>query len=305
MTTDNRRHLRPIEDLACGATAGGLARLVVAPFDVLKIRYQVQVETKGLYCYNSLPSAVRNMLRHEGVTAFWKGNCAALLMVVPYASLQFAAFYQLKQAAVIRLAEPYQSLTLGAMACMFATACTYPLDLLRTRFAAQVESRTYTSLYQAIGTIYAREGFPGFFAGIRPTLVEIVPYMSLQFATYEAAKRKVLQSRRSETLAPLHSMAIGAVTGTTSKLITLPLDNAKKRMQVQGQFWFSQEALTDPSKLRYSGTLDVLRKVFHTEGFKGLYRGVSPSLIKAAPNSAVTFAAYEYAKSFLLARRPQ
>lgn len=279
--------------------------MVVAPFDVLKIRYQVQTETNGLYSYSNLPTAVRHIVRDEGITAFWKGNNAALLMVVPYASLQFAVFYQLQLANVIRLAEPYKSLTLGAISCMFATACTYPLDLLRTRFAAQSEPKLYTSFRHAISTIYAREGLAGFFAGMRPTLVEIVPYMSIQFAMYETSKRRVMQRQHLTQLGPLHSLAIGAVTGTCSKLLTLPLDSAKKRLQVQAQFLTHCDRKIDRSKLRYRGLIDVLRKVFRNEGLKGLYRGVSPSLIKAAPNSAVTFAAYEYSKNILLSAENQ
>ena len=37
----------------------------------------------------------------------------------------------------------------------------------------------------------------------------------------------------------------------------------------------------------------VLRVIYAREGVRGLYKGAAPSVLKAAPSAAVTFAAYD------------
>lgn len=287
--TSSSQKLSPSRDLLAGAIAGTSSRLVIAPLDVLKIRFQVQSATRGLYQYTHMSSALRSIVSTEGARALWKGNTSAMLMVTPYASLQLAVFYQLRQAEIITR-EPWSSLSIGAVSAMLATVCTYPLDLLRTRFAAQSEPRHYLNLRHATQLIYARDGMRGFYAGLQPTLLEIVPYISLHFALYEAGKSAVLRSQKRDHLRVHESLALGAASGTSSKLLTLPLDNAKKLMQVERQF--SGVGI-------YRGIAHVLYTVWQREGMRGLFRGVAPSLVKAAPNSALTFSVYEAAKRFL------
>lgn len=288
-------NLTAFQDLLCGAVAGTTARLVVAPLDVLKIRFQIQSHTHGLYRYTTMMSALRNIVATEGPHALWKGNVPALLMVAPYASFQMATFYQLKQSQYISLPDPYASLVMGAMSASVATLCTYPLDLLRTRFAAQGEPKRYPTLRTALRAIYCQNGLRAFYAGLQPTLVEIIPFIAVHFALYESLKRRYMTAFNTQQLQPHESMAVGALSGTASKFMTLPLDNAKKLMQVEGQF-----DLSPSSTSRYRGVTHVLQNVWRRDGLRGWFRGTAPSLAKAAPNSAITFAVYEACTRYFL-----
>lgn len=44
----------------------------------------------------------------------------------------------------------------------------------------------------------------------------------------------------------------------------------------------------------YQNMWDGLRRILQSEGWAGLYKGIVPSTVKAAPAGAVTFVAYEY-----------
>lgn len=49
----------------------------------------------------------------------------------------------------------------------------------------------------------------------------------------------------------------------------------------------------------YKNMFDALRKILQAEGWHGLYKGIVPSTVKAAPAGAVTFVAYEFASDWL------
>lgn len=49
----------------------------------------------------------------------------------------------------------------------------------------------------------------------------------------------------------------------------------------------------------YRNMLDGLRQILISEGWHGLYKGIVPSTVKAAPAGAVTFVAYEFTSDWL------
>ncbi|MCJ1386514.1 mitochondrial thiamine pyrophosphate transporter [Xylographa soralifera] len=178
----------------------------------------------------------------------------------------------------------------GAFAGVVATSATYPLDLLRTRFAAQGTSKIYGSILSSVRSIYLTEGLPGFFRGLGAGVAQIVPYMGLFFSTYETLRPLV-----AELDLPFGSgdAAAGVLASVTAKTGVFPLDLIRKRIQVQG-----------PARKRFAGgliplygkgVLRVGKEIVGKEGWRGLYRGLAVGLIKAAPASAVTMWTYERA----------
>lgn len=174
---------------------------------------------------------------------------------------------------------------------------TYPLDLLRTRFAAQGTERVYRGLLCAVGAIYKDEGPRGFFRGVSPTLAQIVPYMGIFFVTYETLKVRMAEMQLPWGTGDATAGVVGSVIAKTA---VFPLDLVRKRIQVQG-----------PTRTRYvygdipeyKTTLGALRSIVMREGFRGLYKGLPISLIKAAPGSAVTIWTYERALTFMMRSR--
>lgn len=49
----------------------------------------------------------------------------------------------------------------------------------------------------------------------------------------------------------------------------------------------------------YRNMFDALQRILQLEGWAGLYKGIVPSTVKAAPAGAVTFVAYEYTSDWL------
>lgn len=279
---------------------------IIAPLDVVKIRLQLQSHSlsdpvthpyaRGGPIYKGTIPTIRAILATEGITGLWKGNVPAELMYISYSAIQFTTYRSTTQllrrltGPEHRLPSAAESFIAGAAAGAAGTAATYPLDLLRTRFAAQgSDDRVYTSLRKAVVTIQRDEGTQGFFRGLTPALGQIVPFMGMFFAVYETLRLPL-----ADLDLPLGGgeAVAGIAASVLAKTSVFPLDTVRKRIQVQGptRSRYVHKNIPDYGKL---GTIGTLRVIARTEGMRGLYRGLTVSLLKAAPASAVTIWTYE------------
>ena len=85
-----------IKSVAAGGIAGVCAKSVVAPFDRVKIIFQV-IPGKT-FTFRGALRHTKRLARAEGVASLWRGNSATILRVFPYAGIQFASFSQYKKA---------------------------------------------------------------------------------------------------------------------------------------------------------------------------------------------------------------
>jgi solute carrier family 25 thiamine pyrophosphate transporter 19 len=284
---------------------------VIAPLDVIKIRLQLQIHSLSDPLsirnvngptYKGTLGTLKQILREEGLTGLWKGNIPAELMYLTYGGAQFSAYTYMSH-MLETIPPPYSlpnsvvNFVSGAAAGAAATTATYPLDLLRTRFAAQGTDRVYTSLIASIKHIAQHEGPTGFFRGLGAGVSQIVPYMGLFFASYESLKPMTAAS--SITLPFGSSDAIaGVIASVLSKTAVYPLDTTRKRLQVQGPTRARYIHRNIPT---YTGVLSTIAHIWKHEGRRGMYRGLTVSLLKAAPASAVTMWTYERAMGMMLA----
>ncbi|XP_028757886.1 nicotinamide adenine dinucleotide transporter 2, mitochondrial [Neltuma alba] len=84
----------------------------------------------------------------------------------------------------------------------------------------------------------------------------------------------------------------GASAGAIAATFVCPLDVIKTRLQVHGL----------PPGQTGSVIITSLQNIARTEGFRGLYRGLSPTILALLPNWAVYFTVYEQLKGLLRSR---
>lgn len=213
----------------------------------------------------------------------------AELLYVTYGAIQFSV-YRLSSQTLnpLNLPTSIETFLCGAIAGGSAITVTYPLDLLRTRFAAQGSDRVYTNLRRSIKDIARQEGTKGFFRGVGAGVAQVLPHMGLFFSSYEAFRGPLatlsLPFGSSDATA-------GILAGVVAKTGVFPLDVIRKRLQVQG-----------PMRHRYSGgkipqygksLSGIAMAIVKREGWQGLYRGLFIGLLKSAPASAITMWTYE------------
>ncbi|XP_004615775.1 mitochondrial thiamine pyrophosphate carrier [Sorex araneus] len=286
---------------AAGSMAGLITRALISPMDVIKIRFQLQVERLSprdpRAKYHGILQAARQILREEGPRAFWKGHVPAQLLSVGYGGVQFMSFETLTELVQKRGGELNPSkfsvhFLCGGLSACVATLAVQPVDVLRTRLAAQGEPKVYRTLLDAVVTMYRTEGPLVFYRGLQPTLLAIFPYAGFQFSFYSSLKQAYewLLPRDSSN-GNLKNLICGSGAGVISKTLTYPLDLFKKRLQVRG---FEHARTNFGQVRRYTGLRDCARQVLREEGPRGFFKGLSPSLLKAAMSTGFVFFWYEF-----------
>jgi solute carrier family 25 (mitochondrial thiamine pyrophosphate transporter), member 19 len=89
----------------------------------------------------------------------------------------------------------------------------------------------------------------------------------------------------------------GMAASVVAKTGSFPFDLVRKRIQVQGP---TRTHYVHKNIPEYQGMIQTMQAILAREGFRGLYRGLTVSLFKAAPASAVTMWTYERALRFYM-----
>jgi solute carrier family 25 iron transporter 28/37 len=83
--------------------------------------------------------------------------------------------------------------------------------------------------------VLSEEGFGAFYASYRTTVLMNAPFTAVHFATYEAAKKGLMEispESASDERLVVHATA-GAAAGALAAAVTTPLDVVKTQLQCQ------------------------------------------------------------------------
>ena len=281
--------------IVAGAFAGAVARIFVAPLDVIKIRLQIQKENYSLTNakYKGAVSAMATIAREEGIRkGLWAGTLPALCLWIPYTGIQFGMLNLLSSSSSSSSSNNNNNnnnnnFLFGAVAGATATIATYPFDIIRTQLASQGIPKTYNGVFDAFYGLLRRRKL---YAGLGITLIEIVPATSVQFGVYGYLDKKMNSDKNSK-----NHFAKGFIAGSCARVAIHPLDVMKKRLQVVGLKRAASYGAAETAHKAFPLVVSILK----TEGPRGFYKGLVPALCKSAPSSAITFGVYEFAIRFL------
>ncbi|XP_010249330.1 PREDICTED: calcium-binding mitochondrial carrier protein SCaMC-1-like [Nelumbo nucifera] len=181
--------------LVAGGIAGAVAQTAIYPMDLVKTRLQTYACEGGKV--PKLRALTKDIWIQEGPRAFYRGVVPSLLGIIPYAGIDLAAYETLKDMSrtyVLHDNEPGPLVQLGCgtISGALGATCVYPLQVIRTRMQAQ---RYATAAYKGMSDVFWRtfkhEGFRGFYKGIFPNLLKVVPSASITYLVYETMKKSL------------------------------------------------------------------------------------------------------------------
>ncbi|MEW5301197.1 MAG: hypothetical protein WDW36_004071 [Sanguina aurantia] len=207
------------------------------------------------------------------------------------------------------------------LAKIFAASCaeaiTFPIDTVKTRLQLQgevhgmgkggaiVSGPRKGALGMAL-QILGREGVHGFYSGLSAGVVRHVLYTGTRLTVYENLRSTVPHLLKREggpeqstsssegtsaggggsSSSPVSSgsgslgskLLMGLTAGALGQLVAIPADVIKVRLQADGR----QVASGGQGAPRYTGALHALRTIVAQEGVRGLWRGTTPAVQRAA-----------------------
>ncbi|GAA5896302.1 Rim2p [Sporobolomyces salmoneus] len=357
----------PAVHLLAGGLGGMCGSVVTAPFDVVKTRlqsdmFQQQRSTKVsatsrsgiralLYNFVDTGIILKEVYKHEGPTALFKGLGPTLAGVVPGRSINFFVygngkhlyaewFNDGKENTAVHLAS-------AASAGIVTAAATNPIWVIKTVMQLQQQERSHSpsssrpspttssstipsssrsrplpaapphsapsphfshsfrsisspplplasppprpTSYSTAIHIYRTEGIRGFYKGLSASLLGVTEG-TIQWSLYEqfkriAAKTSPRTTGGNEPVTEGWRVSVAAgMAKLVATVITYPHEVIRTRLRQP------PPASGSP---KYTSLVQSFKLVLREEGWKALYGGMSPHLLRVVPNAVTMFWVYE------------
>lgn len=266
-----------------GAGGGIFASATLQPLEVVKTRIQT-----GQCGDATLGQAAVQILKHEGVLAFYRGLAAKCYET---GLKNFVYFYLYD--ALLRETKHYGfsigttlNLVLGFVAGVGTTSSTMPLEVLSTRL--QAGTMQDEGLSAMTRRILKEEGLAGLFKGYWFNVILCIN-PAIQNTVFDQVKAATLNAKSGgdravkAVLSPLEAFLLGALAKAVATVITYPLVRLKTILQAgrQEDGGSSPTSPTSPYSLAEdSSALARLARV---------YRGLGTALLKTVLQAALLY----------------
>ncbi|KAK7358984.1 hypothetical protein VNO77_00927 [Canavalia gladiata] len=194
------------ERFVAGAAAGITATLLCLPMDTIRT---VMVAPGG-EALGGVIGAFRHMIKTEGFFSLYKGLVPSIISMAPSGAVYYGVYDILKSAylhspegmkRIQHLKEetqelnaleqlelgPIRTLLYGAIAGCCSEAATYPFEVVRRQLQMQVRATRLNALATCV-KIVEQGGVPALYAGLIPSLLQVLPSAAISYFVYECMK---------------------------------------------------------------------------------------------------------------------
>jgi len=273
-------------NLASGGSAGFCEICIMHPLDVVKTRLQLQKSggnPADPRYYTSIVDCFRKTAANEGVTALYKGVLPPVLAETPKRALKFLMFNVYKDAIGTDSVYAYTLAGLGSG--VTEAVLINPFEVVKVAQQSNTSKHSVSpGPYQVLRKIIADEGLMGLNKGMSATIGRNGVYNMVYFGLYNSMNKYVLPTREEKWQQMLQKFFVGFGAGTLGSILNIPFDVAKSRIQ---------GPQPDPSNPRYKGTAKVIGMIYKEEGFRALYKGLLPKVLRLGPGGGIMMIVYE------------
>ncbi|KAF8852089.1 calcium dependent mitochondrial carrier protein [Acephala macrosclerotiorum] len=308
---------------AAGAVAGIVSRTSTAPLDRLKVylianvdnpKASVDAVKKGdavaavRHIGQPLINASKDLWRNGGLRNLFAGNGLNVMKVMPESAIKFGSYEAAKRALAQfeghgdpTQINPYSKFVAGGCGGVISQLFVYPMDTLKFRMQCETVAgglRGNELIIQTAKKMYQQGAIKTSYRGLTMGLVGMFPYSAIDLGTFEFLKARVAKYNakvmgcHEEDAMPgnFATGAIGAFSGAFGATLVYPINLLRTRLQAQGT------VLHPPT---YTGIWDVAQRTVKNEGFRGLFKGITPNLLKVIPAVSITYMVYENSKKVM------
>ncbi|XP_075392845.1 calcium-independent mitochondrial carrier protein SCaMC-3L-like [Tenrec ecaudatus] len=275
--------------LLSGAVAGTVSRTSTAPLDRTRVHMQVYSSKKHLM---NLLGGLRSLIQEGGFRSLWRGNGINVLKIAPEYGIKFLVFEEVGSDRFHfgESSNPIfqEDVLAGSLAVAVSQTLINPLEVLKIRLTLG-RTGQYDGLGDCVGQILRREGPAAFYRGYAPNMLGIIPYAFTDLAVNKMMNNIRVKSRGDNEE---HSQAYNIYTQTVStvcgQMASYPLTLLRTKLQAKDTFEGSKPTMRA-----------IFRDIVAEQGWPGLFRGLTPTLLKVIPAVAISCTVYTTMKSTL------
>ncbi|KAJ7956813.1 Mitochondrial carrier protein [Quillaja saponaria] len=194
------------ERFVAGAAAGITATMLCLPMDTIRT---IMVAPGG-EALGGIIGAFRHMIHTEGFFSLYKGLVPSVVSMAPSGAVFYGVYDILKSAylhspdgrkRIKHMKEEagelnaldqlelgtLRTLLYGAIAGVCAEAATYPFEVVRRQLQMQVKATRLNAMATCV-KIVEQGGVPALYAGLIPSLLQVLPSAAISYFVYEFMK---------------------------------------------------------------------------------------------------------------------
>jgi solute carrier family 25 (mitochondrial uncoupling protein), member 8/9 len=277
----------------CGGAAACWAEVCTIPLDTIKVRLQIQGQTKK---YSGMLNCLTTVVAEEGPTALWKGLVPGLLRQSIFATLRIGLYEHVRNFYHPQGGDPplYKKIAAGLTTGVIGISIASPTDLVKVRLQAEGRlppgtPRRYNGTIDAFSKILKQEGLFGFWKGVGPNMVRNSIINAAELASYDQAKQAALAHGLPDNIGT--HLLCGTTAGFVATCAGSPADVIKTRVM-------NQKVAADGTK-EYRSGFHALAKIVRDEGPMALYKGFWPNFARIGTWNIVMFLTFEQLKARL------
>ncbi|KAJ7295652.1 hypothetical protein O6H91_14G053300 [Diphasiastrum complanatum] len=206
-----------------------------------------------------------------------------------------------------------KDLAAGTLAGAAQLLVGHPFDTIKVKLQSQPvpppgQPPVYAGAMDAVKKTLAAEGPRGLYKGMGAPLATVAVLNAVLF-TARGQMEALLREGPGGSLSVGQQMVAGAGAGIAVSFAACPTELVKCRLQAQSALALVTEgapalaaaggsaATITVVPIKYNGPIDVARHVLRYEGgVLGLFKGLTPTLLREVPGNAAMFGAYEAIK---------
>eukprot|EP01117_Protostelium_nocturnum_P001497 TRINITY_DN117_c1_g1_i4.p1 TRINITY_DN117_c1_g1~~TRINITY_DN117_c1_g1_i4.p1 ORF type:complete len:306 (-),score=62.80 TRINITY_DN117_c1_g1_i4:1141-2058(-) len=271
-----------LHTIAAGGIAGTTEISIMYPTDVVKTRAQLALgKTEGMV------SVLQNIFKQEGLGGLYRGILPPILVETPKRAIKFASNEFYKPLFSDKNGKMGQ---LGAIGAGVSAGCTeafvvVPFELVKIRLQDKNSKGHYNGTLDAVTKIAKNEGIFAFYKGMESTMWRHALWNGGYFGVIFQVQ-SLMPKAQSKKGQLFNNFVAGALAGTFGTILNTPADVVKSRIQ--------NSRKTEGGVPKYNWTLPAIRTIAQEEGFRALYKGFVPKVVRLGPGGGILLVVYSF-----------
>ena len=174
------------EFILAGALTGASAAPISTPFEMVKVRLQLDNVTTQRY--RGSWHCAQDIFRREGLRALYQGYIVNTVRESVFCAAYFGIYESAKHLLLRLFADSSHTFAAvplsGGIAGMAGWLSSYPLDVVKSNIQGALPGERKTFAYY-IKQRWSRGGISAFFAGVGPSVLRAFIVSGIRFSAYE------------------------------------------------------------------------------------------------------------------------